>query len=228
MKNKILLLFLPLLLTFSGYSQNAPAVWFELGFSKELIKNLKVEFNPELRLMGGEYKMDSYILEGGLSYKVFKYLTVASYYRYEDAYDYKKKTGAYKGQLKSNRLAFDVKPAIELYRFNLQLRLRYTNGLFEYNNLSEFRYRAKIDYDIKGIKLVPFASVELFQDNSISELDKELISGALKNIYKIRYTAGLEYDFNKNNNVSLFYRLQENRIKNTHINILGLGYNHDF
>jgi len=227
MKNKILLFILPLFLTFQGNSQGTPAAWFELGFSKELVKNLKVEFNPELRLQG-DYKMDSYILEGGLSYKVIKYLTIASYYRYEDAWDYKKKTGAYKGQLKLNRLAFDIKPEIEWYRFNFQLRLRYTNGLFEYNNVAEFRYRAKIEYNIKGIKMVPFASVELFQDNSISELDMELISGPLKNIYKIRYTAGLGYDFNKNNSASLFYRLQENRIKNSYINILGLGYNHDF
>jgi hypothetical protein len=226
MKNKVLLFIIPLLLTFSGYSQS-PAAWFELGFSKELVKNLKVEFNPELRLLG-DYKMDSYIIEGGLSYKVHKYLTLASYYRYEDTYDYKKSTGAYKGQLKSNRIAFDVKSGIELSRFNFQVRIRYTNGLYENNDVSEFRYRAKIDYDIKGSKFVPFASVELFHDKSISELDKELISGALKDIYKIRYTAGLEYTINKNNDVSLFYRLQNNRIKDSFTNIIGLGYNHDF
>lgn len=128
MSNKILLLFLPLLLVFSGYTQNNPSTWFELGFSKEVVKNLKIEFNPELRLLGG-FKMDSYILEGGLSYKLHKYLTLSSYYRYEDEYDYKKKTGAYKGQLSLNRLAFDAKSGIELYRFNFQLRLRFTKGI---------------------------------------------------------------------------------------------------
>jgi len=227
MRNKLLLLLLPLLLSFSGYSVTNPSTWIELGFSKNIIKNLKFEFNPELRLLGN-YKMDSYILEGGLSYKVHKYLTVASYYRYEDEWDYKKSTGAYKGQQTSSRLAFDAKSGIEMFRFNFQVRIRYTNGLYANNDASEFRYRAKIGYNIKGIKLVPYLSAEFFHDLSVAETDRNNISGGFKYIDKGRYTAGLEYTINKSNDVSLFYRLQDNRIKDVSTNIIGLGYSHDF
>jgi hypothetical protein len=90
MKIRTLLIILSLVPVISGFAQNGPSTWIELGFSKKVVKNLKVEFNPELRLLS-DFKMDTYILEGGLSYKLHKYLTIAGYYRYENAWDYKKK-----------------------------------------------------------------------------------------------------------------------------------------
>jgi len=227
MKNKILLLLTCLLFITSAYAQDNPATWIELGFSKKIIKNLKVEFNPELRLRG-DYQVDTYIIEGGLSYRLHKYLTLASYYRYENAYDYKKSTGAYKDQVSLNRIAFDAKSGFDLKRFDFQFRLRYTQGLYTNNDASEFRYRAKLAYNIKGLKLLPFASVELFHDQSVLDLDRENISGGLKSIDKIRYTGGFSYEINKKNEVTLFYRLQDNRAKKESVNILGIGYSLDF
>jgi hypothetical protein len=227
LRNKILLFILYVLFAISTFAQNGLSTWYELGFSKKIVKNLKIEFNPELRLFGG-FKMDTYILEGGLSYKLHKYLTLAGYYRHENAYDYKKSTGAYKGQKPSSRLAFDAKSGFNLNRFAFQFRLRYTNGVYQNNEASEFRYRAKIDYDIKGSKFSPYASVELFHDRSIPEIEREFISGGLKSIDKIRYTGGISYKINKNNELNLFYRLQDNRFKDETANILGLGYSLDF
>jgi hypothetical protein len=228
MKNKILLLLLSFLFITSAFALENPATWIELGFSKSIIKNLKVEFNPELRLRG-DYQIDTYIIEGGLSYKAHKYLTVASYYRFENEYDYKNKTtNAYEGQRSSNRIAFDAKSGFDLKRFDFQFRLRYTQGLYANNDASEFRYRAKIGYNIKGIKLLPFASIELFHDQSVLDLERENISGGLKSIDKIRYTGGFSYTINKKNEVTLFYRLQDNRVKDETVNILGLGYSLDF
>jgi hypothetical protein len=226
MKRKLLALFVPLFFVFSGYTQ-MPATWVEIELSKKIVKNLKFEFNPELRLLD-DFKMDSYILEGGLSYKLHKYLTIASYYRFEEQWDYKKKSGAYKGDYSYNRLAIDLKPGYDFYRFSLQGRIRYTKGLDATDNASELRYRAKLDYNIKGIKLLPFVSIELFNNKSVTEAEKTLISGGFKDINKIRYTAGLSYELNKNNEVSLFYRLQDNRVKNEWADILGLGFSHDF
>lgn len=262
MKNKILLFILPLFFAFSGYTQNNPSTWIEMELSKDITKNLKFEFNPELRLQDAfkmdstnGFKMDSYILEGGLSYKLNKYLRFAGIYRFEEEYKakYKRKLDEFGEKIKpkqyeymyshnsSNRLAFDIKSGFDLNRFGFQLRIRYTNGLYANNDASEFRYRAKVDYSIKGIKLVPFATVELFHDNSISKLSRDSISGGFKAFDKIRYTGGLSYSLNKNNEFTLFYRLQNNRminvenqsaedkdIKVANSNIIGLGYSHDF
>ena len=226
MRYKILLLVLSLFLAFCGYTQSGPSTWIELEFSKKIVKNLKVEFNPELRLFGN-FKMDTYILEGGLSYKLHEYLTVAGYYRYENEYDYKKITGEYKGQKPSNRIAFDAKSGFDLNRFNFQFRLRYTNGAdFDQatnDKASYFRYRAKIDYNIKGSKLVPFTSAEAFHDLIEKQIDK------------MRYTVGLIYPINNNNEISLFYRLQDYiepsdyvGDKKVSMNIIGIGYSLKF
>ena len=227
MKNKILLLFLLLLFVFSGFAQNLPASWFELGLSKELVKNLQLEFNPELRMLE-DFKMDSYILEGGFSYKLQKYLTIASYYRYENTWDYKNSTGAYKGQKYLHRLALEVKSGFDINRFDFQFRIRYTQGLYANNDASDFRYRAKVEYDIRKSKFVPYLSAEIFHDLSIPDITRDNISGGLKYVDKIRYTASLNYVINKNNDVGLFYRLQNNRIKEINTNIVGLSYDHDF
>lgn len=220
MRIKISLLILATLFNFFGYAQTQPSTWIELGFSKKVVKNLKVEFNPELRLFG-DFKMDTYILEGGLSYKLHKYLTIAGYYRFENAWDYKKSTGAYKGQVASKRIAFDAKSGFELKRFDFQFRLRYTNGAdFDQttnDKASYFRYRVKIDYDMKGSKLVPYVSVEAFHDLILKEFDK------------IRYTAGLSYNLNKSNELSLFYRLQDySEVDKACTNIIGIGYSLKF
>ena len=226
MKNKIPILLLTLLFVIPGYAQESPATWIELGFSKKIIKNLKVEFNPELRLRG-DYQLDTYILEGGVSYKLHKYLTLAGYYRYENEYDYKKLTDEYKSQLSSNRIAFDAKSGFELKRFDFAFRLRYTNGN-DFDQITDdkasfFRYRAKIGYDINGSKIVPFTSVEVFHDLIVNELNKT------------RYTVGMAYPINKHHEVSLYYRLQDyyespenTGNKKPSLDIIGIGYNFDF
>ena len=144
--------------------------------------------------------MDTYILEGGLSYKLHKYLSIAGYYRYEKEWDYKKSTGAYKGQVASNRIAFDAKSGFDLNRFDFQFRLRYTNGAVDVDQTTDdkasyFRYRAKIDYDIKGSKFAPYVSVEAFHDLILDHVDK------------VRYTGGLSYPINDHHELGLFYRI---------------------
>jgi len=225
MRYKILLLLVSFFLVFSGYSQNGPSTWIELEFSKKIVKNLRVEFNPELRLFGG-FEMDTYILEGGLSSKLHDYLTLAGYYRYENERNYREKRDIYEWE-PSNRMAFDAKTGVELKRFNIQFRLRYTNGSdFDEstdNKDSFFRYRGKVDYNIKGSKIVPSVSVEAFHDLVINDLDK------------MRYTAGLTYPIDKNNEVGLFYRLQDFLEtdgllveKTESMHIIGLGYSLKF
>jgi hypothetical protein len=213
LKSKIILVALILLTSFSGYSQTGPNAWFEFELSKKIVKNLKAEFNPELRLTDG-FRMGSYILEGGLSYKLHSLLTIAGYYRFENEYNYREKRKIYEWE-PSNRLAFDAKTGFKLDRLDFQFRLRYTNGTDSEQNAeraSYFRYRAKVDYNIKGNKLLPFASAETFHD---------LIA---KEIEKTRYTIGAAYPINKKNEASLFYRLQDYSNNKESIHIIGIGY----
>jgi len=229
-KNKILIFILSLFLSTAAIAQSDPSTWIELEFSKKIVKNLKFEFNPELRLFGG-FKMDTYILEGGLSYKLHDYLTLAGYYRYENEYNYRDGRDIYEWE-PSNRFAFDAKTGVELARFNFQFRLRYTNGSDldqeDKKHYSFLRYRGKIDYDIKGSKIIPYVSLEAFHDLDANYFDK------------MRYTGGLAYPLNKNNELSLFYRLQDYLEdpnansdelldeKKESMNIIGIGYSLKF
>lgn len=224
-KNKLLIAVASAFLTLSAVAQSDPSTWIELEFSKKIVKNLKVEFNPELRLFN-DFQIDTYILEGGLSYKLHDYLTVAGYYRYENTHDYKPNRDVYVWE-PSNRFAFDAKTGFDIQRFNVSFRLRYTNGA-EIDNPNEdrysfFRYRAKIDYDINNSKLTPYVSAEAFHDLELNYFDK------------MRYTGGFAYPLNKNNEVSLFYRLQDyyeyDKLldeKKESMNILGIGYSLKF
>jgi hypothetical protein len=223
-KNKLLIILLWVILPAAVKAQSGPRTWAELEFSKKIVKNLKVEFNPEIRFYN-DFSMDTYILEGGLSYKLHKYLTVASYYRYENTNDYKPKKDIYVWE-PSNRIALDAKTDVDVARFNLSFRLRYTSGgkidQATEEQDSYFRYRAKADYDIKGSKIIPYVSYEVFHDLKQNYFDK------------IRYTGGMAYALNKSNELSLFYRLQDylelNSIedKKESLNILGLGYSLKF
>jgi len=218
---KVIFLIISVFTPFMVFSKTSPSYWTELEFSKKIFKNLKLEFNPELRLLNN-FKMDAYILEGGLSYKLHKYITIAGYYRYEDSWDYKKKTGKYKGQVKTSRIAFDAKSGATFRRFDCQFRLRYTNSP-DFDDSSDddeaafLRYRAKIGYNIKHCKLFPYVSSEIFHD-----LDAKEIS-------KIRYTAGINYPFYKRNEVGVFYRLQDfHEAGKSSLSIIGLGYGFKF
>jgi hypothetical protein len=223
-KNKLLIILLWVILPAAVKAQSGPRTWTELEFSKKIVKNLKVEFNPEIRFYN-DFSMDTYILEGGLSYKLHKYLTVAGYYRYENTNDYKPKKDIYVWE-PSNRIALDAKTDVDVARFNLSFRLRYTSGAKIDQTTEEqdsyFRYRAKADYDIKGSKIIPYVSYEVFHDLKQNYFDK------------IRYTGGIAYALNKSNELSLFYRLQDylelNSIedKKESLNILGLGYSLKF
>jgi hypothetical protein len=219
MRNKVAVLLSVILISLTSFARSGPSTWIELELSKKIVKNLKFEFNPELRLFGG-FKMDTYILEGGLSYKLHKYLTLAGYYRYENEYNYREKRQIYEWE-PANRFAFDARTGFDISRFAVQFRLRYTNGAdFDQttdDRASFFRYRAKVSYDIKGNRLAPFVSVEAFHDLIIKEIDK------------IRYTGGLAYPINKSNELSLFYRLQDySETDKESMNIIGAGYSLKF
>lgn len=198
-RKKLLIAVLSVFFALSAIAQSGPSTWVELEFSKKIVRNLKVEFNPELRLFN-DFKIDAYILEGGLSYKVHDYLTVAGYYRYENTNDYKPNRDVYVWE-PSNRFAFDARTGFDINRFAVSIRLRYTNGAEidnpEEERLSFLRYRTKVDYDIKGSKIIPYVSAEAFHDLKSNYFDK------------MRYTGGVAYPLNKDNELSLFYRLQD-------------------
>ena len=179
---------------------------FELQF--DLLPKLDLEINPEIRF-GNFLEFSELIMQGGLRYKPFKFLKLSGYYRFIG--DYTNDDPEY-----LHRFAFDAEPKYEINRLELKLRLRYANYTDfageTVDNKSYYRYRLQSKYDIKNFKFNPYISWELFQKSDE------------KSVYKGRYEVGIEYGFKKNNELEIFYFLQDYYNKDKLHHIIGIKY----
>lgn len=176
----------------------------ELSF--EPIKKLKLNIIPELRF-DDSFSLDEYLLEGEAVYKPVKFLSLAASYRFVADLKQTKDTDYF------NRFAFSATAKKEFKNFESAFRLRYTNDADDDSgNIQFLRYKASLNYDIPKNKITPFVAVEAFQ---------RLTDGDL---YKMRYSAGIDYKLFKKNYIGLSYKLDyyQKEYKNNHI--LSVGY----
>ena len=181
----------------------------EVKLSFEPMDKLNLSLSPEVR-WDESFDISKYMLESGISYKPVKGLTLGGSYRFiinpreSKATEYLHRFALYTSYKK------------KIARFEPSLRIKYTNYT-EDLSLGEFlRYRAKIEYDIKGSKITPLLSAEAFHylaDNQI---------------YKMRYALGAEYKFSKKSSIELGYMLDYymQDFRNKHI--IKLGYKYKF
>lgn len=180
--------------------------WVELEVSKEFLKDFEFSLVPEVRFQD-DYSVDEYMIDGVLSWEPVKFLKLATAYRVNT--NVKKKANE-----TSHRFAFDAQVKKELGRVEASLRTRFTN----YTDQSDddpgnyFRPRLKLEYDIKGNKIRPFASFELFRNTTSKEFQKE------------RFDIGFTRKLGKIHRVGLYYRLQDYFSDRNSVHILGIEY----
>lgn len=182
---------------------------YEINLSLEPLKKLDLSLSPEVRL-DESFEISKYMLETKLSYKPLKGLSLGGSYRFvinprtDRATEYLHRFALYTSYKK------------KIQRFEPSLRIKYTNYT-EDMSLGEFlRYRAKLEYDIKGIKLTPLLSAEAFHELSANQ------------IYKMRYGIGAEYKFNKHSSLGLKYMLDYYLQDYYNKHIIKLGYTYKF
>lgn len=185
--------------------------WIELTFTKKFLKKFEFSIIPELRLQD-DFTVDEYIFEGKLGYQPYKFLGFAAAYRLDT--NVKKK-----GNELSQSAVFDVTGRTNFYRFKGSLRTRFTNdtdgGDVPWDSFY-FRPRAKLAYNIKGKKVEPYVSYEVF--HSFRE----------KEYYKGRFDTGISRKFKKKHEVGLYYRLNDYYSDRSSIHILGIDYGFKF
>lgn len=170
-----------------------------LGIEKEFFKELTVygetavEFEHDMSLLG------KYYAEAGLTYRFFGFLDPALEYRY--TYNRKSFSNEFNNR---HRIAFHVQARKKMDRLRFYYRLRYQSqddDLAFYNETrtdqSILKNRVKLKYNLKGTKLSPYCSSELYlyiQDNFSAG--------------KIKATFGGEYDLDRFGELIFYYRLE--------------------
>jgi len=211
---KRLLLFL--FVCFLGYSSLQAktekfGTWIEVEITKKFLKDFEFSFIPELRLQD-DFTVDEYIFEGKLGYDPFKFLGFAAAYRLN--------TNVKKNENEiSHSAVFDVTGKTDFGRFSGSLRTRFTNdtdgGDVPWESFY-FRPRAKLAYNIKGVKIEPYVSYEVF--HSFRE----------KEYYKGRFDVGFSRKIKKEHEIGLYYRLNDYYSDRSSIHILGINYGFKF
>ena len=186
--------------------------WIELTFTKKFLKDFEFSFIPEFRLQDN-FKLDEYILEGKLSYEPVKFLDLAASYRYNtNIRD--------KGNVVSHGMVIDITGKEDYKRFDGSLRTRFTNDVDAGDIIQWdrwfFRPRAKIKYNIKGIKVDPYFCYEAFYDFKLNDW------------FKGRFDIGASRDFGKHHELGIYYRFQDYYYDRNSVNILGIDYEFKF
>ncbi len=207
MKKKLLIvLFLLIGLVSAQAKTENFGTWLEVEFAKKFFKKFEFSFIPDVRFQD-DFTVDKYQFDGKLAYEPIKFLELAATYRVKT--NVKSKENEV-----THRLVLDATAKVEIGRFKPSFRARYV----DYHNVddkkvSTLRPRLKVVYNIKGNKITPFTSFELFQDLVANELEKG------------RFDIGFTRKMGKLHRIGLYYRLQDYyNSNNNSINILGIDY----
>lgn len=212
MKNSRYLLLLLLLIPIYSFPKTKKfGTWVEIEVNKKINKKLDFSLIPEVRFQD-DFQVDEYIFEGKLGYAPYKFLDFAASYRYNT-------NVKNSGNEHSHSAVFDVTGSTGFDRFDASLRGRFTNDTdgdeIPWKNFF-FRPRFKLQYNIKGSKIEPFANYELFLNlNNGSALKGRFDIGATRKIG----------DFHR---VGLYYRLQDYFGDKQTVHILGIDYRFRF
>lgn len=169
------------------------------------LKKLKINLNPEIRFKD-DFSVDNYLIETEVVYRPIKLLYLSGGYRFIINPRSEKDTEYL------NRYEFGIALKKDFDRFKPQLKIRYTNYAEEDEDSNYLRYKAALGYNIKGCKLTPTLSAELFQQLPDADL------------YKVRYKLGLDYKVLKNNYITGSYRLDYYLNENKNKHIFSVGY----
>lgn len=202
---------LPLLLASSARAQQLEQE-FQLrvgaDIEKELIDDLRVVVTPEMRTVG--LNPDRYLLEVGLKYDPFKFLSLRPAFRGDLEEKRTDLEGGY-------RARFDVVGEVEFGDFEPGARLRYT---YEFGPLRDsqhtLRYLLGLGYEIDDADVALGVSAEAFQDLGLGSF------------YKMRYGIGADWDFYKtkklDQSIGLEYNFDYYLDRYLNVHIVEIGY----
>ena len=219
---KPLLLFLLILTASFTFSQEKDfGIWAGIAAEKELIKNLDLNFDVNMRTYHNVSEIEEAFFDIGLNYKFNKYLSAALSYRYTQ---FKEDDELFHTR---HKWFADLKGKLPLGDFDLSARLRFQQRYktyFEDENDRESkevgRLKLKALYNIPSFPVNPYLSAELFLP---------MFSVAENSVEKERFMAGFEYNISKKSSIEIEYMFQRDFFpKLSDMNIISVNYNIKF
>ncbi|MDA3930783.1 MAG: DUF2490 domain-containing protein [Prolixibacteraceae bacterium] len=172
-----------------------------LAVEKEFFDQLTLMGEIELGLEQDVSKLGKFCGELGLEYAAFKFLDVTVSYRYT------KNRKNYSEEYKyTNMFAASIDVKQKLDRFKLYYRMKY-QSLDEDQNWQEstsssknlLKNRLKLKYNIKGSKISPYVSTELYLVKGVIGIDAT----------KLKSIVGFEYNLKKWGDLKMYYRIDQ-------------------
>jgi Protein of unknown function (DUF2490) len=204
------------------YSQSDDfGIWYGINAGFPLAKKLDINVSTVIRTFNNASKINQGYLEGGVSYKFNKYLSVAGSYRFIDnrennsEFHIRHKWFAdVKGSFPLENFLFSAR-----FRFQIQTKTFIEN---EKDRIPDYHGRIKLKalYKIPEFPVNPYLSVESFSPMFVSS--ERLID-------KNRFTIGFEYKITKIHSIEAEYIFQRDFLPHlSDIHIISINYNLKF
>jgi hypothetical protein len=192
-------------------------IWVNVDADVSLSKKFDLQFSGSLRSYQNTSKLEEAFLEGGVEYKIWKFLSVAASYRYVNKLE---NNGFYYGR---HKFFTDITGSVPAgnFTFSGRIRLQRTTLTFieqEKDKISRYhlRLRIKAAYRPSSSPFEPYLGIEPFFP---------VFTGSESGIGKTRFFAGTDLFITRRSSVDIGYILERDFkpvILNLHI--LNLGY----
>ena len=211
----IFLIILPLV----AYSQEKDfGIWYGVSAEHKLSGKLIIDLSADIRTFNNASKIEEAFLEGGVTYSINKYASIAGSYRLTDNIE---NNNSYYFQ---HKFFLDLKGNLPLGDFSFSGRLRFqTRTKTYFKDESEDhpdytgRIKLKVVYKTPTFPVNPYLYYESFSP---------MFSDKTKTIEKERLGAGLDFSIAKHHSASIEYIFQRDFLPHlSDINVISITYN---
>ncbi|MDG1331100.1 MAG: DUF2490 domain-containing protein [Crocinitomicaceae bacterium] len=175
--------------------------WSTISANKDFSKVFGINLEQSLRMYDNSTQIDQYFTNLDLNFNVAKGFSLTGGFRFIGDRD--KDDGTYDNHFRFNG-DINYKHTVDRFKFKYRIRLQTKNELGYSREEGDFlrnsfRMRAGVKYSIKGWKLDPEVSYELFRESG-----KYTVSS----FNKYRISVSTKYKFNKLIELKGFYRFE--------------------
>jgi hypothetical protein len=208
-----------IILPMVAYSQEKDfGIWYGVSAEHKLSGRLVIDLSADIRTFNSARKIEEAFLEGGITYSINKYASIAGSYRLSDNIE---NNNSYYFQ---HKWFLDLKGNIPIGDFSFIGRLRFqirTKTYFrdesEDHPYYTGRIKLKVVYKTPTFPLDPYVYIESFSP---------MFSDLARAIEKERVGAGLEFSIAKHHSASLEYIFQRDYLPHlSNLNIISITYN---